>query len=64
MITYQTHTMISELATMPNDIDKIIVEIGENPNEPELVIKAVKNGQVTFFLDFELFSGRNLNANG
>jgi hypothetical protein len=46
----------SDIFSAPIDYDSVEAEVGDTPEEPSLALKAFKDGQLVFYINYELLS--------
>ena len=46
----------SDIFSAPIDYDRVEAEVGDTPEEPSLALKAFKDGQLVFYINYELLS--------
>ena len=46
----------SDIFSAPIDYDIVEAEVGDTPEEPSLALKAFKDGQLVFYINYELLS--------
>lgn len=54
MLSATTQMRASDIFSAPIDYDRVEAEIGETPEEPALALKAFKEGQLVFYINYEL----------
>ncbi len=46
----------SDIFSAPIDYDRVEAEVGDTPEEPSLALKAFKEGQLVYYINYELLS--------
>ena len=46
----------SDIFSAPIDYDSVEAEVGDTPEEPSLALKAFKDGQLVYYINYELLS--------
>jgi len=46
----------SDIFSAPIEYDSVEAEVGDTPEEPSLALKAFKDGQLVYYINYELLS--------
>lgn len=56
MLSLHAPKRASDIFSAPLDYDRIEAEVGDTPEEPALTLKAFKEGQLIYYINYELLS--------
>ncbi len=56
MLSPRAQKRASDVFSAPVDFDRVEVEVGDPPEEPSLALKAFKEGQLVYYINYELLS--------